>query len=114
MSRSTQFIGLTQEAEEYVKNLEQLESDSNAVGLFEEIPLRKWKLPEEDFKCIKNKENIFLREVVQECLWSSGPMIFTCLEVSYENGEPAKFLQWINDPRVRNQEYDIKQGKFWV
>ena len=49
MSRSTQFIGLSKEAEEYTNNLEPLESDKNAIGMFEEIPLRKWKVPAKDF-----------------------------------------------------------------
>jgi len=112
MSRSTQFIGLTRDAEEYVKNLEPMESDTNALGMFEEIPLRKWKIPEQ-FKYSQERPNACLREVVQASPWSSGPMIFTCLEADFGNGAKSKFLEWISDPRVED-EVDQKNGKFWV
>ncbi len=111
MSRSSHFVGFTQEAEDYVKNLQELKSNTYTNGMFEEIPLRRWSLPEKDFCYNKNSCII---EVVQECLWSSGPIIFTCLAINYENGEPSKFLQWIDDPRVKDKEYDKQQGKFWI
>jgi hypothetical protein len=112
--RSTHFIGLTAEAEEYVKNLNELKSDTVAVGLHDKISLRKWELPEKDFKFSKKRNNTCLREVVQETPWSSGPMIFTCLEADYGNGGKGKFLQWTNDPRVMEKEFDKQRGKFWV
>ena len=40
-------------------------------------------------------------------------MIFTCLEVDYGNGGTSKFLQWIEDPRIK-EEFDYETGKFWV
>jgi hypothetical protein len=80
--RSTQFVGLTKVAEDFVKDLEQLESDHSTSGMFEEeIPLRKWVLHPK----IKSwgREGECIREVVQTVPWSSGPMIFTCLEVDH-------------------------------
>lgn len=57
MSRSTQFIGLTQNAQSFVKNLEELPSDTSTTGMFdEEIELRKWKAP--DF--LQNKKRTVL------------------------------------------------------
>ena len=65
MSRSTQFIGLTKDAGEYVSNLKSLDSDQNALGMFEEIPLRKWKLPKDFGPASRERKNACLSEVVQ-------------------------------------------------
>ena len=73
---------------------------------------RKWDLPDwlnhnsaEGEKCI--------REVVQVCPWSSGPMIFTCLEIDFGKGFKQRCFEWINDPTVKN-EYDYDGGRMWV
>jgi len=113
MSRSTQFIGLTKEAERYISGLKELESDSFANGLIEKIPLKRWIISE-DFECCKDRPSACLREVVQAAPWSSGPMIFTCLEADFGNKCKAKFLQWIDDPRIREQEFDYEKGRFWA
>ena len=91
MGRSTQFIGLSKEARDFLnENVEKIgsspcphcgknttevmnELDSNefAVGMFnEEIPLNRWKL----------KNGCVVQETVQTEIWSSGPMIYTCLQ----------------------------------
>jgi len=118
--RCTQFIGLTQRAEEYVKNLKSLESDGKAAGMFpeEEINLRRWEVPS-DFKNDIHHGRC-IREVVQAVPWSSGPMIFTCLELDFNNspGTPdaarVKMLQWIDDPKVKGLEYDQETGRLWI
>jgi|6_EtaG_2_1085325.scaffolds.fasta_scaffold272656_2 hypothetical protein len=116
MSRSTQFIGLTNEAAEYVKNLKELPSDTFTHGMFDEkIELRKWEIPKEFMS--SERPNACIREVVQASPWSSGPMIFTCLTLHFGNCIPEhngmNILQWVDDPRVKG-EVDQENGKFWV
>lgn len=115
MSRETQFIGLTRLAEEFVKDLEALPSDTSTSGMFgEKIPLSCWKLPDtEKFKHANEREGSCIREKVQATPWSSGPMIFTCLEIDFGNDAKVDVLQWIDDPRVKG-EVDKGQGRFWV
>lgn len=139
MSRSTQFIGLTKAAQDYIDsfnlkdNLRYLEQKNNdkdlfwekrsTFGMFEEdIPLRTWRR----FSPKSNKD-ILIREIVQATPWSSGPMIFTCLEIDWGNGEhwdspgdekfdgtsPSQCFQWVDDPTVEN-EYDLETGHMWV
>jgi len=111
--RTTQFIGLTKLGSDFIARLTSLPSDSHTIGLsLEEISLRKWDLPDwlnhnsaEGEKCI--------REVVQVCPWSSGPMIFTCLEIDFGKGFKQRCFEWINDPTVKN-EYDYDGGRMWV
>jgi len=119
--RCTQYIGLTDRAKEYVKDLKEMESDESTHGMFpdvEVIKLRRWDVPE------KFKGDIWpdrcIREVVQAVPWSSGPMIFTCLEVDLANclNDPKaariKILEWIHDPSVEGSEFDAETGRFWV
>lgn len=138
MSRSTQYVGLTRRATEYLaslenNNLQHLEnkySDKDlhfekrtTHGMFdEEIPLNTWKRFD-----IRTGREVYIREVVQCTPWSSGPMIMTCLEIDYGNGdhwdEPGdgKFdgtsttrcFQWVDDPTVEN-EVDQDTGRMWV
>jgi hypothetical protein len=110
--RETQYIGLTKLAEDYVSNLKELESDTSTFGMFDEdIPLRRWEMPE-DYKY--NREGECIREVVQATPWSSGPMIFTCLEFDFGNGGKVIFCQWIDYPNIKDQECDREKGMFWV
>jgi hypothetical protein len=90
--RITQFVGLSTEAEDFLaenvsmidtrpcphcgepteKERETVDEKRHASGMFmEEIPLQTFKL----------KDGRTAREVVQASPWSSGPVIFTCLEV---------------------------------
>lgn len=101
--RTTQIIGLTKSAEDFVSELKQIESDTHETGMFsEKIPLRRWEY---------NKGCV--RERLQACPWSSGPMLFYCLEYDFGNGGKEDILQWVCDPRVEN-EYDTERGVFWV
>lgn len=113
MSRSTQFIGLTTRGEEFISELEQVPSNKHTCGMFEEkIPLRRWKAPERRWHKAK-----FIQEVVQEIAWSSGPMIFTRLEIEYYQSDgqmcTAPCFEWVHDPRVE-AEFDYDLGIFWI
>jgi len=119
MSRETQFIGLTQAAKNFVAQCIPIPHDSFTLGMFEEeVPLRKWEMhglllyPDRDM-CI--------REVVQEAPWSSGPMIFTCLELDWGNGMKTMAFEWIHDPTLGREfqeygslEYDQDTGRLWA
>jgi hypothetical protein len=109
--RTTQYIGLTQRAEEFVAGLEQLDPDTETEGMFGEVlRLRKWLSPDSIFPSSLN-----VREVVQEQMMSGGVMIFTCLEVEYNNGRTAQFCEWVHDPTVRHcGEFDKGEGVLWV
>jgi len=113
MSRSTQFVGLTTSGTMFTMGLERLPSDKHTTGMFEEeLPLGKWKAPEGRWNKAK-----YVREVVQEVPWSSGPMIFTHLEIEYhqESGQTftAPCFEWIHDPTVV-AEFDYDSGVFWI
>lgn len=113
--RTTQFIGLTKEAEDFVKDLKSLPSDRKTFGMFgEDIPLRKWEIhpclqgmntSEETIQCI--------REVVQASPWSSGPMIFSCLEIDFGAECNCRIFEWSHNPLIDN-EVDKEKGQFWV
>lgn len=110
--RTTQFIGLTKLASDFVKNLKELPTDKSTHGMFdEEIVLRKWEINE---KYKNDRDGECIREVVQEVPWSSGPMIFTCLEFDFGNEATEQFCQWIKYPGVSGQEYDAEKGYLWV
>jgi hypothetical protein len=101
MSRSTQFIGLTPKALEFVSGLEIIEnSDNFTTGMFEEeIHLGEWKYKEG-----------YLREVIQAEPWSSGPMIFTTLRFFLEKAEKVKVIgEYYGEifPFVRLKEIEI-------
>lgn len=96
MSRQTNFIGLTDRAEEFVKTLEMIEdSEHYTAGMFDEkVQLRKWL----------NTDGSILEEVVQAEPWSSGPCIFTCLQ--YEGNETGTH-QMIGKQSHRWDQEDI-------
>lgn len=109
MARSTQVVGLTSKADIFVGNLQQVESDSHTVGMFgEKIELRKWKY-----------KHGFVREVLQDSPWSSGPMLFYCLEIDWCNGAKHQCFQWVVDPTLGDDsveivEIDYMAGTYWV
>lgn len=110
--RTTQYIGLTADAQKFVKNLLSVKSKKFAEGMFgEKIPLGRWEWP-------GTTRKRYLQERVQAEPWSSGPMIFTCLETIYISSdgkeEPAETIyEWVEDPLIKN-EYDEVRGRFWV
>lgn len=121
--RETQFIGLTAAAEAFVKDLEPLPSDTEILGMFEEevIPLRRWKLhpPLAD----EHRVGQCVREKVQMEPWSSGPMIFTCLEIDWgvhedfpeDIGESnhSECFQWIMDPTLGREFCQQRENERW-
>lgn len=111
MSRSTQWIGLTKRAEDYVAQLAPFPSDEHTSGMFDELlPLRKWAAP------LDLERATYVREVVQSTPWSGGPMIFTKLVIDYQHGDQVftnSCFQWIDDPTVKH-EFIRESGRFWV
>jgi hypothetical protein len=106
MARLTQYIGLTKRAMMFVAGLQLLSTERTVHGTCGEIiTLKEW-LGEPAFSA-----GSLIREVVQATPWSSGVMMFTCLEVEYPNGERKQFAQWITFPDV---EFDKEAGTFWV
>ena len=109
MGRSTQFIGLTAKAAQLVADLEPAESDTQTMGMFEEkIGLRRWHCKS------LTKRGKWVREKVQIVPWSSGPMIFTCLEIEAQNGSKCECMEWICDPRMKGREFDYEEGAYYV
>lgn len=109
MSRSTQFIGLNDFAMDYVKDKYEILSDNYTYGMFDEkIRLRKWQYVN------KHGHIVTINEVVQCELWSSGPMIFTCLEETISNGTVIEQIcAWIRDPSIQC-ELDYETGRYYV
>lgn len=121
MSRSTQFIGLTDLAERFVGSLIEVESKSCALGMFgEKIALRRWVAPDLVAHLLYPT---YLDEEVQCSLWSSGPMIFTYLRLVVDypgpgGGEARSFVmfEWVHDPCLleRHMQFDRVGGSLWV
>lgn len=134
MSRSTQYIGLTEKAEKMTEQWDKVDDSENWMGgMFgEEVSLGEWRRP----------DGKYVREVLQADPWSGGPMIFTCLSVflirakgtksdgmylehSYEEsadqkwGEVIKESEWKDvwpapkDEFDYSPEYDEKKGEFY-
>ena len=109
MSRSTQYIGLTKAAKDYLQEKGRpVEADNSITGMFEEkIALGTWW--NDDFYC--------LEEVVQTSPWSSGLMIFTHLVGYFHNDKekrnPIVMFSWVKNPFVTG-EFDYNRGHYWV
>lgn len=79
MSRTTQFVGLTTAAQAFTATLETLDRYVGAHGMFgEDIELGRWR----------DADGNLYTEVKQADPWSSGPCIFTCLEMQWRNEDP--------------------------
>lgn len=79
MGRTTQFVGLTASAAAFTETLEATGRYVGAHGMFgEDIELGQWR----------DADGNTYREVVQADPWSSGPCIFTCLEMRWANEDP--------------------------
>jgi hypothetical protein len=110
MSRSTQYIGLNKFADDFLKAMSVLRTESwaMAVGMFDE-PV--------DGRVFHMRQGYVLKEVVQCMPWSSGPMFFTHLASLDSDGkEIAWHFSWILDPRLkeRNTEVDYEKGTYYV
>ena len=115
MSRSTQYIGLTDAAEEWVKGAIGTEQYPMTRGMFDEpIMGTIYHMPAPEGP---NKE-LIAKEVVQAEPWSSGPMIFTHLELILvkECGQMLKhgfIYSWVEDPTCKS-EFNSAKGVYWV
>ena len=85
--RSTQYIGLNKRGEEYIAEYskEVIAGKNIAVGIDgEEMPLNGYRLT----------DGRIVYEVVQTEMWSSGSMIFTCLETI--QGDMIEESKWLD------------------
>ena len=118
MSLSTQYIGLTQKAKDYVKTCAiKKEKIIVCQGMFDEpVYGYRYHLPPPG-----SNIGLYYTEVPQETPWSSGPMIFTYLKGTLikEGGEELSYgyiFEWIHNPELKeiHLEYAIDNGEFWV
>lgn len=98
--RMTQYVGLTDEAKDFVKEMERSSASPNNDGMFDEnVP----------YSVFTDRHGNVFTEVFQCSPWSSGPMIFTCLQD--QNGD--KYFRWtLGTPEDR--EYDPRTGKYYI
>lgn len=114
MSRSTQYIGLNDYAREYVASAIKDEVYEMTTGMFEEsVYGHIYTLPANE-----NGNVIEAREVVDIVPWSSGPMVFTYLQLTLvrPNGGREEFghaYKWMLDPMLKG-EYDAATGRWYV
>jgi len=103
MSRSTQYIGLNDVGENCIVGMEEVETDNHTNGMFDEkVPLGEWH----------SVHGLRFKEVQQFVIWSSGPMIFTCLE----NQDGKRYGEWKRQERtpIEYSEYDDDTGIIWI
>jgi len=113
--RETQYIGLNQYAQDYVKDAIKTETFEMTQGMFGEpvhgtiyhMPTPKG--PNKEYRLV---------ETVQAEPWSSGPIIFTCLKgiLVKESGQEldtGEYFQWMLDPSIEN-EFDHETGRYYV
>lgn len=114
MARTTQYIGLNAKAMAFIKENHLVPREPNdapkdvmhghKAGMFEEdVSMGSWT----------DHDGNAWDEVMQASPWSSGPMIFTCLE---KRGTRQRAGEWIEDPELSRmgQEFSFEQGKFYV
>jgi hypothetical protein len=116
MSRQTQYIGLNKYAEDYVENAVHVETYDMTTGMFgEPIKGRIFYMPED-----KYGNYDILIEYVQDVPWSSGPMIFTCIECKFVHHKQGldtfndSYFMWMIDPGLGSCECDYETGRYWV
>ena len=115
MSRTTQYIGLTKDAHEYVKQATRVEEYEMTLGMFDEPVMGKiYHMPAPEGP---NKE-LIAKEVVQTAPWSSGPMIFTHLKLILikECGQELETdyaYSWVLNPEIID-EIDYERGHYYV
>lgn len=99
--RCTQYIGLTYAALEFVKDMNCFPQKDNNYGMFDEnVPMSIW---------YAGNGRIYV-EIFQVAPWSSGPMIFTCLE-NFETRE--RLFEWI-EGTPEDREYNPETGRYYV
>lgn len=100
--RMTQYIGLTQEAKDFLQSMKatKIDEERYTLDMFdEEVPLGTWEYKS---SCCPGMY-VTAREVVQCTHWSSGPMIFCQLELESPVGVD------VGDDNFSWSEYDIRQ-----
>src|ERR1700761_5780168 len=108
MSRSTQYIGINKFAEDYVTQASKVETYEMTTGMFDEPVLGSiYYMPPPPGP---NKA-LIAKEVVQVEPWSSGPMIFTHLQLTLvkECGQEINMgiaFSWMLDPSMAGSEFD--------
>jgi len=117
MSRETQYIGLNKYAHDFVKNAIKTETYIMTQGMFgENIEGTIYYMPV-PYPELDVNEEYYYKEIVQYEPWSSGPMIFTCLQrtlvkktqvLTDEKGEES--FRWMIDPSIE-EEYDYETGR---
>ena len=118
MSRSDQWIGLTQAAKDF---LDQLETAGALIG--------EYKMCQAAFELDGSGNTAWyygsfyklgplrFREVLQDEIWSGGPMYFTCLQEENKKGKSIrKLFQWRPDRKLaeKHLEYDPVKGTYWI
>lgn len=113
--RTTQYIGLTNRAKEFLKTCVEVESKSSTFGMFDEqIPLGTWECTS------KYEQKWRFTEVLQMSPWSSGPMLFTHLkwELVRKDGKCESMgycFSWsVNPALMGGQELDYVKGEMCV
>ena len=115
MSRSTQYIGLTDQAREYVKSAIKVEQWQMTIGMFDEPVMGSiYHLPPPN----SSDKELIAKEVVQLEPWSSGPMIFTHLKLTVidKDGKEVEMgfaYDWVQDFALQC-EVDWKKGTYYV
>ena len=99
MSRSTQLIGHTNAALDFITNLEEVNIIGEVIGMFGESVYTLHEY-------FNNKNGETYKEFIQFSPWSSGPMIFLALK----NIRTGEILGWKEDDSVRDVEYDPNKG----
>lgn len=104
--RCTQYIGLTQAAREFVSRFTRVDDPSHYTrGMFDEkVPLSTWHGP----------NGMVIKEFVQVTMWSSGMMIYTALELQRPSMNVKARFKWVLDDAVREDEFDLEKGLYWV
>ena len=113
MSRSDQYIGLTDDAKTYVAKAVKSERKVLCPGAFiEKIVGEVFHLPPPEGP---NKA-IIAEEVLQANPWSSGPMYFTNLKLTLVKEDGAELdmglaFSWVYNPGLED-EFDPVKGHF--
>lgn len=118
MTRTTQYIGLTNAAKKYISNARRVEKHVIGMGIgYEDVHGSIYYLDPPNGSNVEMK----LVEEVQEAPWSSGPMFFTHLKyyLIKESGQEVDcgfIYSWVVDPVLSgtDQEFDEEAGTYYV
>ena len=99
--RTTQYIGLTNAAKEFVKDFAKTPIEVT-TGMFDDPVIGHEFISPDGHKYI---------ELLQCSPWSSGPMIFTCL---LDDKTEKRMFMWKEDKSVSGKEFDRDLGLLWV